>query len=134
MKKIDGTFYNLDSKLDSPQLIGKVCFLSLIILNCFLTGNIKHFHFFQDSDLLSYLKDQIESKEKELFIVVSREIESSQQWLTEFSEKNSADKNTESIDYIKQTVIENLNNHNSCNNAENKLIENGNFCNDQSSR
>ncbi|CAK9808141.1 Josephin-like protein [Anthophora plagiata] len=57
LKKIHGAFYNLDSKLDSPQLIGK------------------------ENDLLTYLKDQIHSKEKELFLVVSREIDSNQGWL-----------------------------------------------------
>ena len=32
LKKIDGAFYNLDSKLDSPQLIGKVCKICLFWL------------------------------------------------------------------------------------------------------
>lgn len=57
LKKIHGTFYNLDSKLDSPQLIGK------------------------ENDLLAYLKDQIDSKERELFLVVSKEIDGNQGWL-----------------------------------------------------
>ncbi|XP_396099.3 josephin-2 isoform X2 [Apis mellifera] len=57
LKKIHGAFYNLDSKLDSPQLIGK------------------------ENDLLRYLKDQIDSKEKELFLVVSKEIDNNQGWL-----------------------------------------------------
>ncbi|XP_015110143.1 josephin-2 [Diachasma alloeum] len=64
LKKIQGAFYNLDSKLDSPQLIGK------------------------DDDLLTYLKDQIESKEKELFLVVSRDVSSSQEWLIKVNNCN----------------------------------------------
>ncbi|XP_003700379.1 josephin domain containing [Megachile rotundata] len=71
LKKIHGAFYNLDSKLDSPQLIG------------------------QDNDLLTYLKDQIDSKEKELFLVVSREIDNSQGWLINTctnKEKDNADR------------------------------------------
>lgn len=42
----------------------------------------------QNDELLAYLKDQIESKDKELFLVVSREIESSQGWLIESPEAN----------------------------------------------
>ncbi|XP_063983792.1 josephin-2-like [Diachasmimorpha longicaudata] len=64
LKKIQGAFYNLDSKLDSPQLIGK------------------------EDDLLTYLKDQIESKEKELFLVVSKEVASSQEWLIKVNNCN----------------------------------------------
>lgn len=36
---------------------------------------------YQENDLLRYLKDQIDSKEKELFLVVSREIDNNQGWL-----------------------------------------------------
>ncbi|XP_034950138.1 josephin-2-like [Chelonus insularis] len=57
LRKIHDTFYNLDSKLDSPLLIGK------------------------NEELLMYLKDQIQSKEKELFLVVSHDVASSQDWL-----------------------------------------------------
>ncbi|XP_047353189.1 josephin-1 isoform X2 [Vespa velutina] len=77
LKKIHGAFYNLDSKLDTPQLIGK------------------------DNELLIYLKDQIDSKEKELFLVVSREIDSNQGWLMEpyeIKEDNNTDH--DSIRYI----------------------------------
>lgn len=89
---------------------------------------------FQDSDLLSYLKEQIESKEKELFIVVLHEIASSQRWLAECNGENFMDTNEESIDYKKESTIENINNHNTCNNGGNEIFKNGNFCNDQSSR
>lgn len=80
------------------------------------------------------MKEQIENKDKELFIVVSREIESSQRWLTEFNEKYSADSTIESIDNLNKKSLENIHNHNLCNNEDSGLIENGNFCDDQSSR
>lgn len=57
--------------------------------------------FCQDNDLLIYLKDQIDSKEKELFLVVSKEIDNNQGWLIDTSE-NKDDNNTDhdSIRYI----------------------------------
>lgn len=64
MRKIKGAFYNLDSKLDSPVLIGK------------------------NNELIAYLKDQILSKEKELFIVVEREIANNQDWLIKLNVNN----------------------------------------------
>ncbi|XP_026329774.1 josephin-1-like [Hyposmocoma kahamanoa] len=57
IRQIGGSFYNLDSKLDAPQLIGR------------------------SSELIAYLKEQLESKEKELFVIVSREVEEKQLWL-----------------------------------------------------
>ncbi|XP_045785707.1 josephin-2 [Maniola jurtina] len=60
IRQIQGNFYNLDSKLDAPQLIGR------------------------SSDLIAYLKEQLGSKEKELFVVVSREVEEKQLWMNQF--------------------------------------------------
>lgn len=83
LKKIHGAFYNLDSKLDSPQLIGK------------------------ENDLLVYLKDQIDSKEKELFLVVSREIDSNQGWLINaYSNNEGITKDHNSITYIEDSYVE----------------------------
>lgn len=49
-----------------------------------LSNDLKfYFEIFQDEDFLSYLKDQIDDKEKELFIVVSKDIEQNQGWLLE---------------------------------------------------
>lgn len=77
LKKIHGAFYNLDSKLDSPQLIG------------------------QENDLLVYLKDQIDSKEKELFLVVSKEIDNNQGWLINTCmDKEESKQDHDSIRYI----------------------------------
>lgn len=57
--------------------------------------------FFQDNDLLIYLKDQIDSKEKELFLVVSREIDSNQGWLIDTCEnKDDNNMDHDSIRYI----------------------------------
>lgn len=61
IRQIQGTFYNLDSKLEAPQLIGRGC------------------------DLIAYLKDQLECKEKELFVVVTKEVEEHQSWMHNFT-------------------------------------------------
>ncbi|XP_054285000.1 josephin-like protein [Macrosteles quadrilineatus] len=63
VRQISGTYYNLDSKLDSPLVIG------------------------QDRELLDYLREQLDSKEKELFIIVSAE--KSEKWLKQ--EESSAE-------------------------------------------
>ncbi|CAH1106095.1 unnamed protein product [Psylliodes chrysocephalus] len=57
LKKINGIFYNLDSKLDNPQQIG------------------------EDSDFLCYLREEMDSLDKELFLVVREEVAKSQGWL-----------------------------------------------------
>lgn len=89
LRKIHGIFYNLDSKLDSPQLIGK------------------------DDELLLYLKDQIESKEKELFLIVSREVASNQDWLKKLNTCNHYHENyshsREEIRYIEESLTLNIN-------------------------
>ncbi|XP_058797905.1 josephin-2 [Phymastichus coffea] len=112
LKKIDGTFYNLDSKLDCPQLIGK------------------------ETELLTYLKEQIESKEKELFLVVSREIDSNQGWLMDSCEKSDSitkiDEDTSKL--IKEPILDNANFDFNLNNSKERINENGNICNNQSPR
>ncbi|XP_026749456.1 josephin-2 [Galleria mellonella] len=65
IRQIQGNFYNLDSKLDAPQLIGR------------------------SSDLIAYLKEQLDSKEKELFIVVSKEVEEKQLWMHQYALQNN---------------------------------------------
>ncbi|XP_012275270.1 josephin-2 isoform X2 [Orussus abietinus] len=82
LRKIHGTFYNLDSKLDVPQLIGT------------------------DNELLAYLKEQVDSKEKELFLVVSKEVDSQQGWLTETNGRN-VDNNIERNSVIKAEMCYN---------------------------
>ncbi|XP_069689306.1 josephin-2-like isoform X1 [Periplaneta americana] len=56
IRQIHGTYYNLDSKLESPQLIGR------------------------SGDVTTYLCEQLECKEKELFVVVTSEVEQNQSW------------------------------------------------------
>lgn len=56
IRQVHGSYYNLDSKLESPQLIGR--------------GN----------DVTTYLFEQLECKEKELFVVVTSEVEQNQSW------------------------------------------------------
>jgi len=56
VRRIQGHYYNLDSKLDYPELIGK------------------------EAEVTKYLKDQIAHKEKELFVVVTKEVDESRAW------------------------------------------------------
>lgn len=56
VRRINAHYYNLDSKLEFPELIGK------------------------EPEVTKYLKDQIGHKEKELFVVVSKEVEESRAW------------------------------------------------------
>ncbi|KAJ0180275.1 hypothetical protein K1T71_003679 [Dendrolimus kikuchii] len=75
IRQIQGNFYNLDSKLDAPQVIGR------------------------SSDLIAYLKEQLDSKEKELFVVVSKEIEEKQLWMHQYSLPNSCQTSGESANH-----------------------------------
>lgn len=54
---LNGKFWNLDSKLDLPLCLG------------------------DEMDLLGYLRSQLQSNDKELFIVVQRDIEKDQSWI-----------------------------------------------------
>lgn len=65
VRKIGDQFYNLDSKLDSPQCIGS------------------------DENLLNYLRSQLQSKDKELFIIVRSDIEKAKIWLKDNTGKNN---------------------------------------------
>lgn len=64
IREVEGSYYNLDSKLDSPELIGK------------------------GEDLIAYLKSQLENKEKELFVIIPLAVERSQVW--QLPEANSS--------------------------------------------
>ncbi|KAF2367872.1 Josephin domain [Trinorchestia longiramus] len=56
VKEINGSYYNLDSKLDSPVCIG------------------------QTTALMDWLREQLSSPEKELFVVASQEVEKDRSW------------------------------------------------------
>ncbi|XP_044266950.1 josephin-1-like [Tribolium madens] len=57
IRQLNGLFYNLDSKLESPQIIGR------------------------ESDLLNYLKEELDCRDKELFLVVTNDVGKEQSWL-----------------------------------------------------
>lgn len=59
IREVEGNYYNLDSKLDSPKLIGS------------------------DGEVVDYLREELKCQEKELFVVVSEEVEISQSWLVD---------------------------------------------------
>lgn len=50
VREVEGTFYNLDSKLEAPVAIGK------------------------GPELLRYLRDQVKCKDREIFIVVTQDV------------------------------------------------------------
>ena len=56
IRQIGNVYYNLDSKLDAPEIIGK------------------------QEELKTYLKEQIDSKEKELLLIVTQEVEKVRSW------------------------------------------------------
>ncbi|KAJ9576699.1 hypothetical protein L9F63_025400, partial [Diploptera punctata] len=56
IRQIHGTYYNLDSKFESPQVIGR------------------------GLEVTTYLYEQLECKEKELFVVVRNEVDQNQSW------------------------------------------------------
>ncbi|CAH1403607.1 unnamed protein product [Nezara viridula] len=56
IRQVSGVYYNLDSKLDSPHMIG------------------------QANDLMAYLKEQLDSRDKELFVVVNQDVEEKHLW------------------------------------------------------
>jgi len=57
VREIEGTYYNLDSKLDYPEVIG------------------------DEQALVSFLRETLQCREKELFIVVSKNIEQDSSWV-----------------------------------------------------
>lgn len=56
VREVEGNFYNLDSKLDRPSCLGK------------------------GQELLNYLQEQIRSKNREIFVVMSQDVEQSGIW------------------------------------------------------
>lgn len=50
LREVEGTFYNLDSKLEAPVAIGK------------------------SSELLQYLREQVKCKDREIFVVVTQDV------------------------------------------------------------
>nr|CAH7751793.1 unnamed protein product [Callosobruchus chinensis] len=74
IREINGIFYNLDSKLDAPQLIG------------------------QESELLNYLREELDDKEKQLFLVVTEKVGQDHSWLLDQNIYSSALNNINDID------------------------------------
>lgn len=56
IRSIRGIYYNLDSKLDTPEIIGK------------------------EQELINYLREELKHKDKELFVVVTEEVERLRAW------------------------------------------------------
>lgn len=57
VREVDGTYYNLDSKLDYPEVIG------------------------DEGMLMKFLADTLECREKELFVVVTKQTEHESTWM-----------------------------------------------------
>ncbi|XP_052871134.1 josephin-like protein [Anopheles cruzii] len=69
IRQINEEYWNLDSKLDVPQCLG------------------------DESSMLEYLREQLNSNDKELFIVCTNEVDKTQQWLLpdDHRKKNSVE-------------------------------------------
>ncbi|KAG8224708.1 hypothetical protein J437_LFUL006095 [Ladona fulva] len=80
IRAIGSTYYNLDSKLRAPEAIG------------------------EEKDLLTYLRDQLQSKEKELFVVVQDEVEQDHSWLRNITEESEVIKEGEATEDIKNEM------------------------------
>ncbi|XP_053689778.1 josephin-like protein isoform X3 [Sabethes cyaneus] len=57
LKKIEGEYWNLDSKLDAPLVIG------------------------DEAQAMDYLRTQLQSNDKQLFVVCTKEVEKNKGWL-----------------------------------------------------
>ncbi|XP_055631796.1 josephin-like protein [Toxorhynchites rutilus septentrionalis] len=57
VKKINGVFWNLDSKLDAPVQIGN------------------------EDQTMEYLRNQLQNNDKELFVICRKEVEKNHSWL-----------------------------------------------------
>ncbi|CAH2074670.1 unnamed protein product, partial [Iphiclides podalirius] len=82
IRQIQGNFYNLDSKLDAPVLIGR------------------------STDLITYLKEQLECKDKELFVVVSKEVEEKQLWMHQYTSQNYRLQDPNHMDSVHQNYCD----------------------------
>lgn len=80
VRKIKRNYYNLDSKLDHPKLIG------------------------QDADLVKYFQEELDSKEKEMFIVVSRENATNQRWFTGSADVSKTNQESSSASSLSVTL------------------------------
>lgn len=80
---------------------------------------------------MAYLKEQIDSKEKELFLVVSREVDNNQGWLNYAREKKECS-DADSITYIEDGFSSDTDLKKSV--PEDVFNENEHFQNNQNSR
>ncbi|MCL4117640.1 UNVERIFIED_CONTAM: hypothetical protein GTU68_025181 [Idotea baltica] len=63
IRSLQGIYYNLDSKLEAPEVVGK------------------------GDQLTKYLQEELKSKDKELFIVVTQEVEKDRSWCVDDSDR-----------------------------------------------
>ncbi|KAK7066368.1 Josephin-1 [Halocaridina rubra] len=69
IRNIRGVYYNLDSKLEAPEIIGK------------------------EQELINYLREELKNKDKELFLVVTQEVEQTREWCS----GNTSSSNTNNV-------------------------------------
>ncbi|KAK8726887.1 hypothetical protein OTU49_010115 [Cherax quadricarinatus] len=65
IRNIRGIYYNLDSKLETPEIIGK------------------------EQELTNYLREELRNKDKELFVVVTQEVEQTRGWCLTYTHSSS---------------------------------------------
>ncbi|KAK9873350.1 hypothetical protein WA026_022155 [Henosepilachna vigintioctopunctata] len=67
IKEIDGIFYNLDSKLEAPKAVGS------------------------ETELLSFIRSELSESDKQLFVVVLREVDEDKSWLRDIESYSNND-------------------------------------------
>ncbi|KAL3269190.1 hypothetical protein HHI36_008273 [Cryptolaemus montrouzieri] len=67
IKQINGIFYNLDSKLETPQAIGT------------------------EEELMHFVRMELDDKDKEMFVVVSSEVAENKNWLKDLESYSNND-------------------------------------------
>lgn len=72
-------YYNLDSKLDMPDLIGEVSVFSL--KNHHWKTNL----FLKEPQLIVFLKQKIEESDCEIFVIVEKDVAEQQTWFRTWS-------------------------------------------------
>ncbi|KAK9694223.1 Josephin [Popillia japonica] len=85
IRQINGNYYNLDSKLDSPCIIGK------------------------HMNVIEYLKEELDSKDKQLFLVIDEDRSENQDWLIKDSLNWGGEERDAQVLLLKDIASEDVN-------------------------
>lgn len=80
LRRINGQYWNLDSKLSRPIGIGDVSETIAAPNGLDHCSRIDRVSFAQDAALVAFLSAELQGKDKELFLIVDSEVERQQRW------------------------------------------------------